>query len=240
MAGQPSTARVPSGQAEGPAGSAPSPLCRRPRSARSSTCTPPPARSVRCAATRTGVSSIRAAARHWHIGSAARLVLPDGSRRTVFVAEIYTPGSLAGDYVLPLSLWATAYGAADRIGHLRQARAGHRGGGRAAGHHAGRGQLAVALGVAFLSGALTFGDTLSANFGTLFATAASGTSAAVRSATTVGSGVNAPGRPSPRRCCSRCGRCRASRTRSRPSPGRPPCSARRAARLPVLRAIAAE
>ncbi len=55
---------------------------------------------------RIGVSSIRAAARHWHIGSAARLVLPDGSRRTVFVAEIYTPGSLAGDYVLPLSLWA--------------------------------------------------------------------------------------------------------------------------------------
>ena len=33
-------------------------------------------------------------------------MLPDGSRRTVFVAEIYAPGSLVGDYVLPLSLWA--------------------------------------------------------------------------------------------------------------------------------------
>ncbi len=53
-----------------------------------------------------GVSSIQAAARHWHIGSAVPLVLPDGSRRTVFVAEIYTSRNLVGDYVLPLSLWA--------------------------------------------------------------------------------------------------------------------------------------
>ena len=57
--------------------------------------------------------------------------------------------------------------------------------------------IAVALGVAFLSGALTFGNTLSANFGTLFATATSGTSAVVRSATTVGSGVNAARPPIP-------------------------------------------
>ena len=53
-----------------------------------------------------GVSSIQAAARHWHIGSAVPLVLPDGSRRTVFVAEIYTSRNLVGNYVLPLSLWA--------------------------------------------------------------------------------------------------------------------------------------
>ena len=51
--------------------------------------------------------------------------------------------------------------------------------------------IAVALGVAFLSGALIFGSTLSANFDTLFATATSGTSAVVGSSTTVDSGVNA-------------------------------------------------
>lgn len=51
--------------------------------------------------------------------------------------------------------------------------------------------VAVGLGVAFLAGALTFGDTLNANFGRLFSTATSGTSAVVRSATTVSSGVNA-------------------------------------------------
>jgi putative ABC transport system permease protein len=33
-------------------------------------------------------------------------VLADGSRWTVFVAEIYTSRNLVGDYVLPLSLWA--------------------------------------------------------------------------------------------------------------------------------------
>ena len=49
--------------------------------------------------------------------------------------------------------------------------------------------IAVGLGVAFLSGALTFGDTLSANFNQLFAVATSGTSAVVRSASTVDRGV---------------------------------------------------
>jgi putative ABC transport system permease protein len=53
-----------------------------------------------------GVSSIQAADRHWHIGSAVSLVLPDGSRRTVFVADIYTSRNLVGNYVLPLRLWA--------------------------------------------------------------------------------------------------------------------------------------
>ena len=57
--------------------------------------------------------------------------------------------------------------------------------------------IAVALGVAFLSGALTFGDTLSANFGRLFTTATSGTSVVVRSATATGSGVTAVRPPIP-------------------------------------------
>ena len=52
------------------------------------------------------VSSIEAADRHWHPGSAVSLVLPDGSRRTVFVAAVYTSRNLVGNYVLPLSLWA--------------------------------------------------------------------------------------------------------------------------------------
>jgi hypothetical protein len=43
-----------------------------------------------------GVSSIQAAARHWHINSAVALVLPDGSRRAVFVAEMYTSGNWSG------------------------------------------------------------------------------------------------------------------------------------------------
>jgi putative ABC transport system permease protein len=50
--------------------------------------------------------------------------------------------------------------------------------------------IAVGLGVAFLAGALTFGDTLTANFNRLFATATSGTSAVVRSTTSgTGSGI---------------------------------------------------
>jgi len=50
--------------------------------------------------------------------------------------------------------------------------------------------IAVGLGVAFLAGALTFGDTLTANFNGLFATATSGTSAVVRSTTAgTGSGI---------------------------------------------------
>ena len=57
--------------------------------------------------------------------------------------------------------------------------------------------ISVALGVAFLSGALTFGSTLSANFTRLFATATSGTSAVVRSATAVGGGAGAARPPIP-------------------------------------------
>ncbi len=57
--------------------------------------------------------------------------------------------------------------------------------------------IAVGLGVAFLAGALTFGDTLTANFNHLFATATSGTSAVVRSATATSSGANAVRPPIP-------------------------------------------
>ena len=52
------------------------------------------------------MSSVQAAARRWRLGSAVPLVLPDGARRTVFVADIYTDRNLVGDYVLPLALWA--------------------------------------------------------------------------------------------------------------------------------------
>lgn len=52
--------------------------------------------------------------------------------------------------------------------------------------------LAVVLGVAFLSGALALGDTLTANFSKLFTGAGAGTSAVVRSATAVGSRIGAP------------------------------------------------
>src|SRR4051812_4051575 len=45
--------------------------------------------------------------------------------------------------------------------------------------------LAVFLGIAFLSGTLVLGDTLRANFGTLFADANAGTDAVVRSASTI-------------------------------------------------------
>ncbi len=58
--------------------------------------------------------------------------------------------------------------------------------------------IAVGLGVAFLAGALTFGDTLTANFNRLFATATAGTSAVVRSTTTgTGSGITAKRPPIP-------------------------------------------
>jgi putative ABC transport system permease protein len=57
--------------------------------------------------------------------------------------------------------------------------------------------LAVVLGVAFLSGALALGDTLTANFNKLFTSAGAGTSAVVRSATAVGSQIKAPRTPIP-------------------------------------------
>jgi len=57
--------------------------------------------------------------------------------------------------------------------------------------------ISVGLGVAFLAGALTFGNTLTANFNRLFSTATSGTSAVVRSATGIGSGIGAPRPPIP-------------------------------------------
>src|SRR5438094_788380 len=50
---------------------------------------------------------------------------------------------------------------------------------------------AVVLGVGFLAGALALGDTLSANFHNLFASANAGTDALVRNSTSVGSGVGA-------------------------------------------------
>jgi putative ABC transport system permease protein len=50
---------------------------------------------------------------------------------------------------------------------------------------------AVVLGVGFLAGALALGDTLSANFNNLFASANAGTDALVRSSTGVGTGVEA-------------------------------------------------
>jgi putative ABC transport system permease protein len=51
--------------------------------------------------------------------------------------------------------------------------------------------VAVGLGVAFLAGALTLGDTLNANFSQLFSTATSGISVVVRGATAVGEGAAA-------------------------------------------------
>jgi putative ABC transport system permease protein len=56
--------------------------------------------------TQIAVSSVQAASRHWYLGSAVPLVLPDGTHRTVFVPDIYTSRNLVGDYVLPLGLWA--------------------------------------------------------------------------------------------------------------------------------------
>jgi putative ABC transport system permease protein len=55
--------------------------------------------------------------------------------------------------------------------------------------------LAVLLGVAFLSGTLVLGDTLRANFDTLFTSVTAGTSAVVRGATQVSSGPAVPRAP---------------------------------------------
>src|SRR6516165_7271245 len=52
--------------------------------------------------------------------------------------------------------------------------------------------FAIVLGVAFLAGSLALGDTLSSNFNQLFTSANAGTDAVVRSATSVGNGINAP------------------------------------------------
>lgn len=56
---------------------------------------------------------------------------------------------------------------------------------------------AIGLGVAFLAGALTLGDTLNANFTQLFSTATSGIGVVVRSASAVGGGVTATRPPIP-------------------------------------------
>src|SRR5947208_3316035 len=56
---------------------------------------------------------------------------------------------------------------------------------------------AIGLGVAFLAGALTLGDTLSANFTQLFSTATSGIGVVVRSSGAVGKGVLAARPPIP-------------------------------------------
>src|SRR6516165_2592427 len=52
--------------------------------------------------------------------------------------------------------------------------------------------IAVVLGVAFLSGTLVLGDTLRANFNSLFAQANHGTDAVVRSANRVDTGAGQP------------------------------------------------
>jgi putative ABC transport system permease protein len=57
--------------------------------------------------------------------------------------------------------------------------------------------VAIGLGVAFLAGALTLGDTLNANFTQLFSTATSGISVVVRSATAVDTGADAARPPIP-------------------------------------------
>jgi putative ABC transport system permease protein len=57
--------------------------------------------------------------------------------------------------------------------------------------------VAIGLGVAFLAGALTLGDTLNANFSQLFSTATAGIGVVVRGATTAGGGVAAPRAPIP-------------------------------------------
>jgi putative ABC transport system permease protein len=57
--------------------------------------------------------------------------------------------------------------------------------------------IAVGLGVAFLAGALSLGDTLNANFSQLFSTATSGIGVVVRSTTTAGNGAGAPRAPIP-------------------------------------------
>ena len=57
--------------------------------------------------------------------------------------------------------------------------------------------LAVLLGVAFLSGTLVLGDTLRANFDTLFTSVTAGTSAVVRSATKVDASPATPRAPVP-------------------------------------------
>jgi putative ABC transport system permease protein len=56
---------------------------------------------------------------------------------------------------------------------------------------------AIGLGVAFLAGALTLGDTLNANFSQLFRTATSGIGVVVRSATTVSGGITGARPPIP-------------------------------------------
>jgi putative ABC transport system permease protein len=60
----------------------------------------------RLGAGQLAVSGIQAADRGWHLGTPVTVVLPDGTSRRVTVGAIYTSRNLAGDYVLPLSLWA--------------------------------------------------------------------------------------------------------------------------------------
>jgi putative ABC transport system permease protein len=52
------------------------------------------------------VSQVEADNRGWHMGSRVGLVLPDGAKASVTVGAIYTSRNLAGDTVLPISLWA--------------------------------------------------------------------------------------------------------------------------------------
>jgi putative ABC transport system permease protein len=55
---------------------------------------------------RIAVSSVQATDRGWHLGTPVALVLPDGTTARVTVGAIYRARNLAGDYVLPLALWA--------------------------------------------------------------------------------------------------------------------------------------
>ena len=52
------------------------------------------------------VSQVEANDRGWHLGSRTGLGLPDGTKASVTVGAIYTSRNLAGDTVLPISLWA--------------------------------------------------------------------------------------------------------------------------------------
>ncbi|MGP7997770.1 MAG: ABC transporter permease, partial [Streptosporangiaceae bacterium] len=102
------------------------------------------------------VSSIQAADRGWHLGTPVTVLLPDVTAHRVTVGAIYTSRNLAGDYVLPLSLWAphTAQLTASAI-FVKLAPGAHRAAVQAAISRAtaGYGKLTVADRAAFVASA---------------------------------------------------------------------------------------
>jgi putative ABC transport system permease protein len=52
------------------------------------------------------ISQHLAGVRHWGLGTLALLALPDGTRSTARVGAVYASRDLAGDYVLPVGMWA--------------------------------------------------------------------------------------------------------------------------------------